>query len=126
MSDNEQGLRAVLRRLTRSNRSVHEGEERVHSKALGGTPCGDLTDRSHVQVAGSLRSVSLRPRAGVPALEAELADGTGALTLIFLGRREIPGITPGRWLRARGLVSCDEGRKTMYNPQYELIPAPRV
>lgn len=78
-----------------------------------------------MQVAGSLRSVSLRPRAGVPALEAELADGTGQLTLIFLGRRAIPGVIPGRWLRVQGLVSCDDGRKTMYNPRYELIPAPR-
>lgn len=122
----EHGLRGVLSRLTRSKQSLHEGEEATHSAALGGSPCASLEDRHHVQVAGSLRSVSLRPRAGVPALEAELSDGTGTLTLIFLGRREIPGINPGRWLRVRGLVACDEGRKTMYNPQYELIPAPRA
>ncbi|MFV0459190.1 MAG: OB-fold nucleic acid binding domain-containing protein [Actinomycetales bacterium] len=125
MSENEAGIRSALRRLTRSNRSFYEGEERTRSAELGGTPCGGLQDRRRVQVAGSLRSVSLRPRAGVPALEAELADGTGAVTLIFLGRREIPGITPGRWLRVNGLVSCDDGRKTIYNPGYELIPAPR-
>ncbi len=119
-------VRNALRRLTLSNRSVHEGEERTRSAELGGTPCGDLQDRHRVQLAGSLRSVSLRPRAGAPALEAELADGTGNVTLIFLGRREIPGINPGRWLRVRGLVSCDDGRKTIYNPQYELIPAPRA
>ena len=112
----------MLRRMTRSNRSFHEGEERDRSRELGGTPCGDLVDRHQVQVAGSLRSVSLRPRAGVPALEAELADGTGAVTLIWLGRREIAGITPGRWLRVQGLVSCREGRKTIYNPRYELKP----
>ncbi len=119
------GLRSALSRLTRSNRSLDEVAERKHSAALGGTPCGQLKDRHRVQIVGSLRSVSLRPRAGVPALEAEISDGTGVVTLIFLGRREIPGITPGRWLRVSGLVACDAGRRTIYNPGYELIPAPR-
>lgn len=122
----QSGVRTALNWLTRSNRSVREGEDRVRSAALGGTPCSQLGDRHQVQIAGSLTSVSLRPRAGVPALEAELSDGTGSVTLIFLGRREIPGITPGRWVRVRGLASVDDGSATIYNPQYELIPAPRV
>lgn len=117
---------SVLRRLTRSNTSVHEERERSRSQELGGTPCADLTDRVRVDVAGSIRSVSLRPREGVPALEADLADGSGAVTLIWLGRREIPGIVPGRWLRASGLVSCRDGRKLMYNPTYELTVGPRA
>ena len=116
----------MVRRLTRSNTSVHEDEERSRSQELGGTPCGELTDRKRVEVAGSIRSVSLRPRDGVPALEAELADGSGSVTLLWLGRREIPGINPGQWLRAGGLVSCRDGRKIIYNPSYELTVGPRA
>ena len=55
-----------------------------------------------------------------PALEAELFDGTGSVVLIWLGRREIPGIDTGRCVRVEGLVACSEGRKVMYNPSYEL------
>lgn len=118
------GLRSLVRRFTRSNRSFHEGEERTRSLELGGTPCAELVDRHRVQVAGSVRSISLQPRSGVQALEAELADGTGSVTLIWLGRREIPGIQPGRWLRVQGLVACAGGRRTIYNPRYELIRGP--
>ena len=116
----------MLRRLTRSNSRVHEDEERNRSRELGGTPCGELTDRCRVEVAGSIRSVSLRPRDGVPALEAELADGSGSVTLLWLGRRKIAGIAPGRWLRASGLVCSREGRKIIYNPTYELTAGPRA
>lgn len=119
-ADEQGGLRSVLRRLTRSQTQTDEAEEQERSRRLGGTPCGDLTGRARVRLVGSLRSVTLRPRAGVPALEAELFDGTGSVVLIWLGRREIAGIDAGRTLRVEGLVSCTDGRKVMYNPTYEL------
>lgn len=99
-----------------------QDSERSHR--MGGTPCGDLTGRHRVTVAGALRSVTLRPRAGVPALEAEITDGTGTLSVIWLGRREIRGVEAGRWVRVDGLAACSEGRKVMYNPRYELLPGP--
>ncbi len=117
-------LRSVLSRWTRSQSSVQAGEESDRSRALGGTPCGELTGRRRVQLAGALQAVTLRPRAGVPALEAELSDGTGSVALIWLGRREIRGVETGRWMRVEGLVSCSDGRKVMYNPQYELLTGP--
>ena len=43
-----------------------------------------------------MHTVTLQPRAGVPALEAELYDGSDVLTLIWLGRRRITGIDCGR------------------------------
>ena len=117
-------LRSVLSRLTRSQSSVRAGEESERSRELGGTPCGQLSGRRRVQLAGALQAVTLRPRAGVPALEAELSDGTGSVALIWLGRREIRGVETGRWMRVEGLVACTDGRKVMYNPQYELLTGP--
>lgn len=114
------GLRSALRRLTRSQSHTDAEEESERSRRLGGTPCGELSGRHRVRLAGTLRSVTLRPRAGTPALEAELFDGTGSVVLIWLGRREIPGIDTGRCVRVEGLVACSEGRKVMYNPSYEL------
>jgi RecG-like helicase len=104
-----------------SREQVHAEQERKRSAAAGGIPVARLRQRSQATVVGTLRSVTLRPRAGVPALEAELYDGTGTLTLIWLGRRQIAGVTPGRRLRIHGLVTEVQGEAAVYNPRYELL-----
>lgn len=86
----------------------------------GCCPIVDAGDRKRVDLQGSLRTVTLRPRGGVPALEAELYDGSGMITLIFLGRRRIAGIEPGRQIKVSGLVGLQESQRVMFNPRYEL------
>ncbi|SEG11748.1 hypothetical protein SAMN04489712_103279 [Thermomonospora echinospora] len=116
----ERGLRRFLRRLA-SSRDELEAEELQQSTGQeGATPIAGCGERSRACVAGTLRTVTLRPRGGAPALEAELYDGTDVISLVWLGRRKIAGIEPGRRLRAEGLVSVQDGRKTMFNPRYEL------
>lgn len=85
-------------------------------------PIGELRLREEVRLRGTLRTVTLRPRGGVPALEAELYDGTGAITLVWLGRRRIGGIAPGRDVQVIGRVGLQEGVPVLFNPRYELIP----
>jgi hypothetical protein len=115
-------LRAAFSRwASRDHLEARDAQERA--VVMGGTPCGELSGRRQASVSGTLRTVTLRPRAGVPALEAELFDGTGTLSVIWLGRREIPGIVPGQAVRVEGFVGCTEGRKVVYNPRYELVPA---
>lgn len=88
----------------------------------GAVSIADAVDRERVKLRGSLRTVTLRPRAGVPALEAELRDGSGAITIVWLGRRRIAGIDPGRALEVEGRIGAHGGVRVMYNPRYELIP----
>lgn len=114
-------LRSALSRWTADRERLHAEEEQAHAEAMGGTPCAVLQDRGRSTVSGVLRTVTLRPRAGVPALEAELFDGSGTLSVIWLGRREIAGIEPGRRIKVHGLVSRNDGRAVMYNPRYELV-----
>ncbi len=83
---------------------------------------GSAPDRERVQLRGTLRTVTLRPRGGVPALEAELSDGTGVILVVWLGRRRIAGITPGRSMQIQGRIGQHDGQRIMYNPRYELIP----
>lgn len=83
---------------------------------------GDAVDREQVRLRGTLRTVTLRPRGGVPALEAELYDGTGSITVIWLGRRQISGVVPGRSLEIQGRIGRHDGQRIMYNPRYELMP----
>lgn len=124
--EHRSGLRGKLARLMASQAEVHAEHEQQESAKLGGTPVGQLPLRQRVTVCGTLRSVTLRPRAGVPALVAELFDGTGTVSVIWLGRRQIAGIEPGRRLRIQGLVTEAEGARVVFNPRYELVPAARA
>ncbi|MQS12265.1 OB-fold nucleic acid binding domain-containing protein [Streptomyces kaniharaensis] len=123
-SDQPQGrLRRMLSRLTSSSEELQAEELREESAAESGcTPIAGCADRDLVTVAGTLRTVTLRPRAGVPALEAELFDGTEPLDMVWLGRRSIAGIEPGRRLVASGRISQARGRRVLFNPRYELRP----
>jgi hypothetical protein len=114
------GLRGFLRRLTSSKAELEAHELQRTSDSEGATPIKACATRKRACVAGTLRTVTLRPRGGAPALEAELYDGSDVINLVWLGRRRIAGIEPGRLLRAEGLVSVQDGRKVMFNPRYEL------
>ncbi|MFY0407880.1 OB-fold nucleic acid binding domain-containing protein [Solicola sp. PLA-1-18] len=76
--------------------------------------------RNQVTVHGVLRSVTIRPRSGVCALEAELYDGSACLRVVWLGRRQIAGIASGRQLTVVGRLSLQDGERVMFNPRYEL------
>ncbi|WP_265521464.1 OB-fold nucleic acid binding domain-containing protein [Oerskovia flava] len=118
-------LREVLRSVVASQEELTAGEERDEAaRQVGCSAVSGLTNRSRATVAGVLRSVVLRPRDGVPTVEAELYDGSGAVDLVWLGRRRIAGIEPGRRAKVEGFVSEIDGRRTMYNPRYELRPRP--
>jgi hypothetical protein len=113
-------LKRALLRLTADEQQVDSAELRSESAAAGATAVTACQVGSPVCVAGTLKAVVLRPLAGVPTLEAELYDGTGTITLVWLGRRRIRGIDPGRVLVARGRLTRRAGKPTLYNPEYEL------
>lgn len=87
---------------------------------VGATPAAQCQCGEEVTVSGKLRSVELCPSDAAATLEAELSDGTEDVTLVWLGRRSIAGIEPGRTIRATGRMAVRDGRKVLYNPYYEL------
>lgn len=113
-------LRAVLERAFASRAELDDAVEREEVVETGCTPIASITPRSRVRITGVLRSVTVRPRAGVQAFEAELYDGSSTVRLIFLGRREVPGVEAGRHLVAEGLVAQVDGDLVIFNPRYEL------
>jgi hypothetical protein len=118
------GTKSRLRRTISRWANPDEAEARDLRKAFvtgGVQSIADAPDRTPVRLRGTLRTVTLRPRGGVPALEAELYDGTGTLTLIWLGRRRITGIGPGRAIEVSGRIGVQEGERVLYNPRYELL-----
>ncbi|MDQ2625349.1 MAG: OB-fold nucleic acid binding domain-containing protein [Actinomycetota bacterium] len=113
-------LRSVLDRAFASRAELDDAEERSEVLDAGCTPVAAVEPRSLARVTGVVRSVTVRPRAGVQAFEAELYDGSGSLRLLFLGRRQIPGLDVGRHLVAEGRVAELDGGRVIFNPRYEL------
>ncbi|WP_041254804.1 OB-fold nucleic acid binding domain-containing protein [Frankia sp. EAN1pec] len=110
-------------RLTADNQELEDEELRQASVAVGANPMHACRDREEACVAGSIRSVTVRARSGAPSLEVDLYDGSGTVTLVFLGRKHIAGIEAGRSVKASGRVVVRDERTTMFNPRYELLPA---
>jgi hypothetical protein len=112
-------LRRTVSRWANSS-DQHSRELRQAVQDSGMVSIDQAPDRTRVHLSGTLRTVTLRPRGGVPALEAELFDGSGVITVIWLGRRQISGIGPGRQIEVEGRIGVQEGVRVMYNPRYEL------
>jgi amino acid transporter len=116
-------------RLLASREALHAAEIRQEISALPPAhtvrqpvPIADSQHREIVNVAGTLRAVTIRPRGGSLTMQAELWDGTGRVLLVWLGRRDIAGIEPGRKIVVRGRLTSMKGERAIYNPSYELQP----
>ena len=112
-----------LSHFTRSQEQHEAAELTEHARTSGAEEIGHCARGQKVHVCGTIRSVTLRPRAKAPALEAEIFDGTGHLTLVSLGRRQLAGIEVGRMVEAHGRVTCPHGSPAIFNPDYALLPA---
>lgn len=119
MSDVKGRFRRSLSRWASSS-DMEAQELQIDTVKAGCCPIVDAKNREQVELRGTLRTVTLRPRGGVPALEAELYDGSGTITLIWLGRRRIAGIGPGRAIKVEGRIGVQDKMRVMYNPRYEL------
>jgi RecJ-like exonuclease len=108
------------RRLSDSAHSLDADDLRHESDECNAEKCAAVSRGQVTTVQGRLRHVVFTPRESVPTVAAELFDGTGSIELIWLGRRRIAGIEPGRTIVATGRVGSHEGRPAIYNPRYEL------
>ncbi len=110
----------TLQRLTADDQAIDAEELRADAVSAGCEPLSGCRKGAVVTVTGRLKSVVYTPRETLPTLEADLFDGSGSVTLVWLGRRRIPGIEPGRTLTARGRFAAVDGKRVIYNPWYEL------
>src|SRR5262245_29455519 len=87
----------------------------------GFTPMDQLQARTRASTGGEVSSVRIVPRAGAAALEVTVSDGRGSATAVFLGRRKIAGLAPGKRIAMSGMVARDGNRLLIYNPEYEFL-----
>jgi hypothetical protein len=113
-------FKRALDRLTSTPEDQEADELQRDVVKTGCQSIADAKDRSYVRLAGTVNTVTLRPRSGIPVLEAELYDGSGAVTLIWLGRRRIAGIEPGRSMVVQGRLTNQRDVPVVFNPHYEL------
>lgn len=116
------GLRSRLRKITASQAEHEAAEIQQQCAGLGATAVTECRLGHECSVAGTVRTVRLAPLAGAPTFEVDLWDGSGTIRLVFLGRRTIRGLETGRALLATGRLTRREGRATMFNPRYQLLP----
>jgi hypothetical protein len=113
---------SLRHRLTASASNLDAAELREEVQLRGDcVPLQDLHRGGCVRVVGRLRAVVYTPSETVPTLEAELFDGSDSIDLVWLGRRRIVGLEPGRRVVVRGRVGEHNGRRAIYNPWYELL-----
>ena len=112
-----------MKKLTTDDETVDADLLSSEVAASGCQHAAGCWQGQRVTIIGRLRSVELRPTDALATLNAELYDGTDAVSLIWLGRRSIPGVETGRTVKAKGRLAMRDGRKVIYNPDYELMPA---
>lgn len=93
----------------------------------GATPIAQIAHRQSVRVAGRIRSVRVQSGSDAPSLECTLTDASGGeLTVVFMGRKEVPGIRTGTQIVLTGMVGERRGRLAVLNPVYELLAVPET
>jgi amino acid transporter len=102
--------------------TLQAAELQADAATVKATPIANTHDREIAVVSGTLRAVTARPRGNSPAVQADLWDGSGSVTLVWLGRRQIPGVEPGRRMVVKGRIATIQGAQTIFNPDYELRP----
>ena len=79
--------------------------------------------RAQAKLAGVVRRITIRPEGGAESLEALLSDGTGEITLVWMGRRAIKGLTLGTHVVVEGLVAEHRSGLRIVNPKFEFATA---
>jgi hypothetical protein len=87
----------------------------------GAVPIASVEYRQRARVAGRVRAMTVQPWSGVATLECTIVDPTGGLLAVFMGRKQVAGISPGAKIVVEGMVGDHGGRLAILNPIYRII-----
>jgi len=114
-------LRRWLARLTESDESRLDVEIRSWAESIpGSVRIGDAKPREKVKIAGVIRRLTVLPMQDNESLEVVISDGTGEVSIQFMGRRAIRGLTLGTRVVVEGVIGEQHGRVQMMNPSLEI------
>ncbi len=114
-------LKKMVERFTKPVEEIDREQLTAFCDARHLANMDEIEARTKVRVGGEVRSVRIVPRAGAAALEVTVSDGRGSIVGVFLGRRKIAGLSPGRKVAFEGVAARDGKRYLLFNPIYELL-----
>lgn len=105
-----------------SRRQLHHpyslAELEVHELAS----LAEARPRQLISTRGEVALTELLALGSSHAWRCLLRDGTGSLSLLFMGRRKVAGLYEGVWCRAAGRVAVHESELVLWNPSYHIEP----
>ncbi|HSJ50332.1 MAG TPA: OB-fold nucleic acid binding domain-containing protein [Actinomycetota bacterium] len=114
-------VRRFVRRMAETDEQRYAEEIEAWADRIPGTVrISGAAARSRVKLAGVVRRITVRPLEGSESLEALLYDGTGDVTVVWMGRRTIPGLTLGTRLIVEGMLGEQRGERRVVNPSFEF------
>ena len=114
-------FRRLIDRLNESDETRLADETRAWASTIEGSArIADAPIRQHVRIAGVIRRMTVLPMEGKEALQALISDGTGEMTIVFMGRRGIGGLSLGKRVVVEGVLGEHRGDIRMVNPQLEF------
>lgn len=117
------GFREVTKRLRVDNREIDAERLVDRFEDFHLANIGTIAARQRVKICGEIKRMRIKPRSGIQAIEIVINDGTGDATIIFSGRRHIPGIQHGQCIIVEGVAFADHDTNVFLNPAYTLLPA---
>ncbi len=114
-------IRRFLRRMAESDEQRMAEEIRAWASTIPGTvPIAEAPTRVPVKIAGVVKRITVHPEHGLEALEAVLTDGTGEISVLWMGRRSIGGLTLGTRVVVEGVAGEQRRGRRMVNPSFEF------
>ena len=114
-------LRRLLDRLNESDETRLAEETRAWADTVeGSVRIAEAPLRQPVKIAGVIRRMTVLPMEGKEALQALVSDGTGEVTVVFMGRRGIGGLTLGKRVVVEGVLGEQRGDVRIVNPRLEF------
>ena len=107
-----------LRRFLSTAEQLEAEDLADQAREAGAVPLSECQMRQKVTLRGTVTSVTASNSSW---LEADLNDGTGSVSLIWMGRRRLECVIPGRHLIVTGRLSEEEGRRVIFNPEFEVV-----
>jgi len=114
-------LKKMVERFTKPVEEIDREQLTAFCDARQLAAMDEIQARTTVRVGGEVRSVRIVPRAGAAAFGVTVSDGRGSVVGVFLGRRKIAGLSPGRKVAFEGVAARDGKRYLVFNPVYELL-----
>src|SRR3989442_3496695 len=98
-------LSRFFRKIAESDEARLASEIQTWAEKVPGTVrIADASVRDRAKIAGVIKRITVFPMQGHESLEALISDGTGEMTVVFMGRRGISGLSLGTRVVVEGVL----------------------